>query len=121
MISYYTPLRMWPMTQSDVDPIARLTNRLRKIMILILFSLNSIAIIDILSEKAKLNSDYFRENIIKEFDLIVHLAWRKSHITHICRHFDNVPVHNTRTIAQIMAKCEFRRFNHSVYSLDPAP
>jgi hypothetical protein len=42
---------MWTMAQSDIDPIAWVTSRLRKTMIMIFFSLNGIVIVDILPEK----------------------------------------------------------------------
>jgi hypothetical protein len=94
MVCDYTPLRMWTMARSDVDRIARPTSHSWKTMMTIFFGVKAIALIDILPEKIKLNSEYFRENIIKELDLIVYPTGRKPHATRICLHFDNALVHN---------------------------
>jgi hypothetical protein len=82
-----SPSRMWTITRSDIDQIAWPTNHPRKIIMAIFFGVNSIAFINILFEKIKLNSEYFKENIIKEFDLIVCPAGLKSYTTHIELHF----------------------------------
>jgi hypothetical protein len=73
-----------------------------------------------LPEKAKLDSKYFRKNIIKELNLIVYTAGRKSHAIRICLHFNNCLIHNMRTVAQTMAKCDFRRLDYPAYSPDLA-
>jgi hypothetical protein len=67
-----------------------------------------------------LSSPEFEKNIIKELDLIVYPTGRKWHTTHICLYFENVPVHNKRTVTQTMAECDFRRFDRPVYSPDLA-
>jgi hypothetical protein len=109
------------MAWSNADPVVQPTSYPRKIMMAIFFGVNSIAFIDILPENAKLSSECFKENIIKEFDMNVGAAGRKSHPTCIYLHFDNIPVRNTRTVAQTITKCEFRRLDHSHYSPDLAP
>jgi hypothetical protein len=63
------PSRMWTMARSDIDPIARPIIYRRTTIITIFFSVNDIDLIGILSEKAKLSSGYFKENIIKELHL----------------------------------------------------
>jgi hypothetical protein len=49
--SDYMPSRMLTMARNDVDPIAESTSHPREIMIIIFFSVNDIAIIDVLPEK----------------------------------------------------------------------
>jgi hypothetical protein len=61
----------------------------------IFFGVNGIALIDILPERAKSSSEYFKENITKELDLIGYPTGRKPHATRICLHFNNALVHNT--------------------------
>jgi hypothetical protein len=77
------------MARSDVDQIARLTSDAWKTIMKVFFDVKSITLIDILSEKAKLSSEYFRENIIKEFDLILYPTGQKLHATRMCLRFDN--------------------------------
>jgi hypothetical protein len=57
-------------------------------MMTIFFSVNGIALIDILLEKAKLSSEYFKENIIKELDLIMCSPKLKPHATRMYRLVD---------------------------------
>jgi hypothetical protein len=95
MACNYTPSRMWTIAESDVDPIARPTSHPRKIMMTIFFGVNNITFIDILLEKAKLSSEYFKENIIKELDLVIYPARRKVEATHMYLHFDNILFQNT--------------------------
>jgi hypothetical protein len=93
---------MWTMARSDVDSIARPTSHHRKTMMTIFFGIKGIALIDILPEKTKLGSDCFKENMIKEIDLIVYTTGRKPQAIRMCLHFDNCHIHNKRTIAQTM-------------------
>jgi hypothetical protein len=99
----YTPSRVWTMSRSDVDTIARPISHSRKTMKTIFFGINGISLIDILLRKTKLSSKYFRENIIKEINLIAYPIGRKWHANRICLHFDNISVHNMRTVTQTMA------------------
>jgi hypothetical protein len=71
------------MAQNDIDPIARSTSHPRKTIITIFFSIKGIALIDILLENAKLSSDELRENIVKEFDLIIYPTGRKLHNSNV--------------------------------------
>jgi hypothetical protein len=112
---------MRTMMRNDLDPIARPTSHPRETMIKFSFDINSITIIDILPDKTKLSSEYFRENMSRELDLIVYPAGRKPHATRICLHFDDGPVHNMQMVAQAMAECDFRGLDHPAYSLDLAP
>jgi hypothetical protein len=89
MACNYMLSRMLTMARSDVDPIVRPIKYPQKTMTMIVFGINGIALIDILPEKAKLSSEYSRENIIKEPDLIVYPARRKSQAICIYLHFDN--------------------------------
>jgi hypothetical protein len=109
---------MWTIARSDVDPIARPTSHPRKIMMTIFFGVKNITLIDILLGKAKLSSEYFRKNSIKELDLNIYPTGWKVEAAHMFLHFDNAPFHNTRMVAQIIAECNFLRFNHIAYSLD---
>jgi hypothetical protein len=109
---------MWMMMPSDVDPTALPTSHPRQTMMTIFFGVNGIIFIDILPEKAKLSSEYFRKNIIKELDLIVYATKRKSHITCIYLHFDNALVNNTQMIRQTMTECNLHNFDHRAYSPD---
>jgi hypothetical protein len=84
-----TPSQKWTIAWSEVDLIAWLVSHPPKAMMTVFFSVNGIALIDILPEKAKLNFKYFRKNIIKELDPIVHLSERKPHANHMRLHFDN--------------------------------
>jgi hypothetical protein len=80
---------------------------------------NSIALIDILSEKNRLSSEYFKENIVREFDLTVYPARRKLMETARNSHvsiFEDALVHNMRTITQAMTECDFHILDHSAYS-----
>jgi hypothetical protein len=47
----YTPSRMWRMARSAIDPIIGPIRCLRTTIMMIVFSLNSIALLDILPEK----------------------------------------------------------------------
>jgi hypothetical protein len=100
---------MWTLAPNDDDPIAWPTNHLRKTMMMILFGVNGIALIDTSLEEAKLSLEHFKENIIKELDLIAYPPRRKRHATRMSLHSDRYPIHNTRTTAQTMAECEQSR------------
>jgi hypothetical protein len=115
MACNYTPSRIWTMVRNDVAPIARPISHFWKIMMMFLFGVNSIVFIGILLGKISLSSKYSRENIIKESDLTVYSAGRKSHATCTCLHFNNVPVHNTRMIAQTMAEYDPLTWSPSLF------
>jgi hypothetical protein len=106
------------MARSKVDPIARPIRHPRKIMIKVFFGVKKITLIIILPETNKLSSEYFKENIIKELDLVVYPVGQKPCATRICLHFDNASVHNARTIAQTMAEYNLCRLDHPVHSLN---
>jgi hypothetical protein len=74
-----------------------------------------------LPENAKLNSEYFRENMIRKLNLIVHPICQKSHTTRIYLHFDHALADNKGTIAQTIAESDFSRLYHLSYSLDLEP
>jgi hypothetical protein len=87
------------MVRTGVNPIAWPTNHPRKIMIKFLFGVKGIAFIDAFPENVKLDSEYFRENIIKKLILIIYPTGRKSHQIRIWLYFHNAFVHNMRIIA----------------------
>jgi hypothetical protein len=77
-----TPSRMWTMVRSEIDPIIRPINHLRKTMTIVFFGINSIALIDILAKSQFklriLQGKYYQETRLDHVSYQVEIA-RNSH------------------------------------------
>jgi hypothetical protein len=64
----------------------------RKTVRAVFFDVKGITNVEILRKKANLNSESFKENIVKEVDLIVYPIGQKPQTTSIYAYFDHAPV-----------------------------
>jgi hypothetical protein len=77
-------------------------------------------LIDILPEGMKMDTDCFVDNIIDEMARLCYPQGRRSRERIVIFHFDNVPIHCTRTVRDRMAAAELERMEHPLYSSDLA-
>jgi hypothetical protein len=112
---------MWASSWEKVDELERPAHCHRKAMVTAFLNGTGQYFLNILPRSRSMDTNYLAREIIGGLEDVFYLEGRNPHERERTLHFDNAPIHSTRTGMGQLEQSRSKRMEHPPYSPDLAP